>query len=199
MKPIQSYGKKVQEYFNRINDKNSFDLAKSYNSNKVGTWLVTLGTQDEFGRGRSTGSLYKGKFIDAVERLVQDNNYFGFCSTRVENTSNGYLTLVKPEDVSFDSLEEITTKELPRSDFYKVSTINGMSNFEKTLGYAFGNENDVKNYFSIDFDSELHLESIPIFSIDSKMVEEKKQLLEEKNSLEARLKSLKKHLARGEI
>lgn len=74
---------------------------------------------------------------------------------------------------------------------YKVTTegdIEGRTT--KTLGYAQGDRQSIIDYYSPKKYYQIYLEEISIENITCEMAEESKKLLEEKQSLERRLKEI---------
>ena len=78
---------------------------------------------------------------------------------------------------------------------YKVTTEGDCEGrTTKILGYATGNPADIKEYYDDQKQYEIRLEAITIVSITDKSAIRKRELLEEKQKLEARLAEIKMQL-----
>ncbi len=78
---------------------------------------------------------------------------------------------------------------------YKVTTKGDCEGrTTRIIGYATGNPTDIKEYYDDQKEYEIRLEAITVVSVTDKSTVRKRELIEEKQKLEARLAEIKMQL-----
>lgn len=81
---------------------------------------------------------------------------------------------------------------LQTTRIYVVTTQT--DNFTKTLGYATGSTNDIEMYYQDQQVYGIEIKSVDVIHVTPEVLKNKQMLIEEKEELEARLKSINNKL-----